>query len=68
MPMHDDREPMDFDELQADAIVKDLDGVLIPVASIRHLIRLKQAAGRSRDLDDIRALREIARETGAPEA
>jgi len=62
------REPMDFDELQADAIVKDLDGVLIPVASIRHLIRLKQAAGRSRDLDDIRALREIARETGAPEA
>ena len=62
------REPIEFARLLEDAAVKDLDGVPIPVASIRHLIQLKQAAGRSRDLDDIRALREIARETGAPEA
>ena len=54
--------------MSADAVVKDLDGVPIPVASIRHLIRLKQTAGRRQDIDDIDALREIARETGQPEA
>jgi hypothetical protein len=32
------------------AEVKDLDGVPIPVASIRHLIRLKQAQGGARTL------------------
>lgn len=36
----------------------------IPVASIRHLILLKQAAGRPLDLDDIEALRQIAAEAG----
>ncbi len=48
----------------ADAVIKELDGIRIPVASIRHLIVLKQAAGRPRDMDDIEALREIAAETG----
>lgn len=58
------REPLDFRTLFSDAVIKDLDGILIPVASIRHLIVLKQAAGRPRDMDDIEALREIAFETG----
>lgn len=58
------REPLDFDGMLAEAVVKDLDGVPIRVASIRHLIRLKQAAARPLDLDDIEALREIAAETG----
>lgn len=62
------REPIDFAEMHAEAVRKDLDGVSIPVASIRHLIRLKQAAGRRQDIDDIDALREIAKETGQPEA
>lgn len=58
------REPLDFAELLAQAVARDLDGVPIRVASIAHLIALKQAAGRPLDLDDIEALREIAAETG----
>lgn len=61
------REPIDFAQMSAEAVIKDLDGVPIPVASIRHLIQLKQAAGRRQDIDDIDALREIAQETGQPE-
>ena len=62
------REPIDFSQMLAEAVVKDLDGVPIPVASIRHLIRLKQVAGRRQDIDDIDALREIAQETGQSDA
>jgi len=58
------REPLDFPVMLADAITKDLDGVPIRVASIRHLIQLKRVAGRPLDIDDIEALREIAAETG----
>jgi hypothetical protein len=58
------REPMDFQAMLSEAVTKDLDGVPIRVASIRHLIQLKQSAGRPMDLDDIAALREIASETG----
>lgn len=61
------REPMDFSTLWSGGVVKDLDGVPIRVAAIRHLIALKQVAGRSKDLDDILALREIAQQTGQPE-
>ena len=60
------REPMDFGTLWADAVVKDLDGVPIRVASIRHLIALKRIAGRRKDLDDIEALLQIAEESGQP--
>lgn len=58
------REPLDFGSMLSDAVVKDLDGVPIHVASIRHLILLKQVAGRPLDMDDIHALRDIAAETG----
>lgn len=58
------QEPLDFGEMQSAAVIKDLDGVPIPVASIAHLIRMKQAAGRPHDLDDIEALRTIAAESG----
>jgi hypothetical protein len=58
------REPLDFQSMLADAAIKDLDGIPIPVASIAHLILLKQAAGRPLDIDDIEALRDIAAETG----
>ncbi|HEY2345763.1 MAG TPA: DUF6036 family nucleotidyltransferase [Xanthomonadaceae bacterium] len=61
------REPMDFPIMWSDAVVKDLDGVPIRVASIRHLIALKRIAGRGKDLDDIEALRAIAAETGQPQ-
>jgi hypothetical protein len=34
----------------------DIDGTIVRVASIGHLILMKQAAGRARDLDDIAKL------------
>jgi len=48
----------------SEAVIKDLDGVPIRVASIRHLILLKQAAGRPLDMGDIEALRDFAADTG----
>ena len=59
-------EPIAFSDLDAEAVVMDLEGVPVKIASIRHLIRMKREAGRRRDLDDIDALREIAFETGVP--
>lgn len=58
------REPLDFRTMLAQAVIKDLDNVPIPVASIPHLIALKQVAGRPQDVDDIQALRDIAADTG----
>lgn len=58
------REPFDFAQMLAEAVVKDLHGVPINVASIRHLVAMKRVAGRPTDLDDIEALRLIAAETG----
>lgn len=52
-------EPVDFGDLLRDAVRKDLDGVSVPVASIEHLIRMKQEAGRERDREDIAKLRTI---------
>jgi hypothetical protein len=60
------REPLDFPTMLADAVVKDLDGVPIRIASIPHLIAMKQLAGRRHDLDDIEALRQIAESDRAP--
>lgn len=62
------REPIEMQLMSAEAVIKDLDGVPIRVASIRHLIAMKQVAGRRSDLDDIEALRQIAAETGQPDA
>ncbi|RIL10635.1 MAG: hypothetical protein DCC75_03920 [Proteobacteria bacterium] len=48
--------PLPFDALYAEKSVKPLGGLQIPVVSIRHLIEMKRSAGRSQDLDDIKAL------------
>jgi predicted nucleotidyltransferase len=53
------KEPIAFDALLRDAVSKDIDGIPVRVASIEHLIEMKQAAGRPRDLDDIARLRQI---------
>ncbi len=58
------REPIAFDEMLTDSVIKELHGVPINVASIRHLIRLKQVAGRPQDMLDINALRIVAAENG----
>lgn len=52
-------EPIAFADLSRDAVLKDLDGVRVPIASIDHLIGMKQASGRPRDLDDIDKLQHI---------
>lgn len=49
-----------------DSVLKDLDGVPIRVASIPHIIAMKQVAGRRQYLDDIKALRQIADEAESP--
>lgn len=52
-------EPIAFEQLLQQAVTKDLDGLAVRVASIPHLIEMKQRAGRPRDLDDIGKLRQI---------
>lgn len=51
--------PIAFDELWRDAVAIDLGGVTVRVASIAHLIRLKELAGRPQDLQDIDRLRAL---------
>ncbi|MDR7192925.1 hypothetical protein [Luteimonas terrae] len=52
-------EPIAFEHLLQQAVTKDLDGLPVRVASIPHLIEMKQRAGRPRDLEDIGKLRQI---------
>ena len=47
--------------LRASALEVDLDGVLVPVASLEHLIAMKRAAARPKDLLDLEELEVIAR-------
>jgi hypothetical protein len=51
-----------FAELRAAALVVELDGVEVAIASLDDLIRMKRAAARPPDLDDIAALSEVARQ------
>lgn len=48
-----------FENLWAEAVVFSIAGTDVRVASIPHLIRLKQAAGRPQDLVDIERLRTL---------
>lgn len=50
------RYPLDFENLWSHATRVTVDGSEVHVASPRHLVQMKRAAGRPRDLDDIRAL------------
>jgi hypothetical protein len=51
-----------FDEMRARALVVDLNGNEVAIASLDDLIRMKRAAGRPADLDDIAALTEVERQ------
>ena len=55
-------EPIPFAELEAAATQIALETTTVPVASIRHLLRMKEAAGRPRDLEDVRVLRGLLAE------
>jgi hypothetical protein len=51
-----------FDEMRKRALVVDLDGNEVAIVSLDDLIRMKRAAGRPADLDDIAALTEVERQ------
>ena len=50
--------PLTFEEVRAQALTVDLDGVELPVCGLAHLVALKRLAGRSRDVADLDELRE----------
>lgn len=51
-----------FDLMREAALVIELDGVEVAIASLDDLIRMKRAAGRPTDLDDIAALTEAEKQ------
>ena len=54
-----------FDDLARDAVEMDLDGLIVRVASIDDLIRMKRAAGREKDLIEVQVLGAVRREIEA---
>lgn len=44
--------PIDFEELWAESDTVDISGTAIRIASLEHLIRLKEIAGRAQDLEE----------------
>ena len=51
--------PMDFKSLYEDSLLMPLATTNVRVASIDHLIAIKQAAARPKDLDDVNRLTEL---------
>jgi len=51
-----------FDDLRKNAVEFDLDGLVVPVASLEDVIRSKQAANRQQDRDQLPALRALLEE------
>jgi hypothetical protein len=51
-----------FDRMRETALVIELDGIEVAIASLDDLIRMKRAAGRPSDLDDIAALTEAEKQ------
>jgi hypothetical protein len=51
--------PMDFEVLYKDSKMLPLGATAVRVASIDHLIAIKRAAGRPKDLDDANRLAEL---------
>jgi hypothetical protein len=50
-----------FEQLRAAALVVEIDGIEVAIASLDDLIRMKRATGRPSDLDDIATLTEAER-------
>jgi hypothetical protein len=55
-------EPFDFNEAYGKSIEVHLEGVPFRYVDLQTLIRMKEAAGRPLDLDDVRQLRSLADE------
>ncbi|MFH1541932.1 MAG: hypothetical protein ABIE84_02440 [bacterium] len=50
------RNPINFQEMDNEKVVKKAMGLEVPIPSLRHLIELKKQAGRDQDLKDIERL------------
>jgi hypothetical protein len=51
-----------FQEVMQEVVKMEARGILIPVVSLRHLKRLKKAAGRPQDIADIEAIEALESE------
>lgn len=51
-----------FEDLSATAIEFDLDGLIVPVASLEDVIRSKEAANRQKDRDQLPSLKALLEE------
>ena len=56
--------PLEFEEIEREKVVVEARGIRIPLASINHLIKMKETAGREQDKADIEALKKIKRLMG----
>ena len=54
--------PMDFETLFAQSVTVPLSGTDVRIASVAHLVDIKRAAGRPRDLEDVVRLNQLSRE------
>ena len=55
--------PMDFETMFNNAVIMPLSGTQVRTASVAHLVQIKRAAGRPRDLEDIARLAELSGDT-----
>lgn len=51
--------PIDFQEMAKEKIIKTAAGIEVPIPSLKHLIKLKRLAGRPQDLRDIESLERV---------
>lgn len=58
-------EKIPYPEVMQEILRMEARGITIPVVSLRHLKRLKKAAGRPQDLADIEAIEALEAEEGA---
>jgi hypothetical protein len=58
--------PMDFEILYRDSLLLPLSGTNVRIASVAHLITIKQAAGRPKDLEDVKRLAELSETRSSP--
>jgi predicted nucleotidyltransferase len=47
--------------MRSRALTSDLNGVVVAIVSVDDLIRMKRAAGRPSDIEDVEALTTVAR-------
>lgn len=51
--------PISYDQMKRDAVCVPVGPLMVPIASIDHLIAMKTGTGRSKDMIDIEELRKI---------